>query len=192
MVIVSNSILNIYCRSSFLNKYRFIYFKICLVILTIVSRFIHIFLILIMLLINTILLIYIGAKNLLLSILSIWLVLSSLIIAIDYLFSTLTLSVLINLIYGFTTFTSLSLFYLTTPPKHLEKLIGFNVFTITYLFLNYYIEQIIDLINILRARGWSSFINIFKYKYFLRIVVVFLVTRINECIDALKARGASE
>lgn len=145
-----------------------------------------------MLLINTILLIYIGAKNLLLSILSIWLVLSSLIIAIDYLFSTLTLSVLINLIYGFATFTSLSLFYLTTPPKHLEKLIGFNVFTITYLFLNYYIEQIIDLINILRARGWSSFINIFKYKYLLRIVVVFLVTRINECIDALKARGASE
>lgn len=192
MALLDNVIFNTQYRPCFLNKYSAIYIKIALLILTIVSRFIHIFLIITMLTINTILLIYISAGKFLLKILFIWIALSSVIISIDYLFSTLTISVLLNLIYGFTTFTSLSLFYLTTPPRHIERFLGFNIFTLTYLFLNYYVEQIVNLINILRARGWNPVVNIFKYKYFLRIVAVFLVTRINECMDVLKARGIEE
>lgn len=181
--------LSIQHKSGFLNRYRCIYLKICLVVLTIVSRFISMYLTLSLLSLNTLLLTIIGAGKLLLVTLIIWIGLSSVIIGIDYVFSTFTLNVVVNLVYGFTTFTAFSLFYLTTPPKHVEKLIGFNVFSLTYLFLYYYVGELIELVNTLRARGWDSTHSILRYKYVLRITTVFIVTRINEAVDILRARG---
>lgn len=185
-------IVTIQNKNSFLHRYEAIYLKLVLLITTICSRFINIYSIILMLFINTLLLIYINAKRIVLSMFSIWVVLSFIIMTVDFFTSTLTLDVFINLVYGFTTFTSLTLFYLSTSPRYLRMFIGFNVISLTYHFLGYSIKLILDLIDVLKARGWELSPRISSQKYLLRAFAVLLTTRLLEVEEALKARGLEE
>ncbi|MEM4619357.1 MAG: hypothetical protein QW607_04000 [Desulfurococcaceae archaeon] len=179
-------------KCSLLHREDFLFLKILLLIITIISRFTSIYLMFSILVFNILLLIYIGVRRILLFIFILWLILSSIVVLIDMLFSTLTVNVLFNLVYGLTTFTGLILFYSTTPPSHIENIIGLNTFSLTYLFLNHYVKQVVEMINILRARGLDLTLNIWHSKYLMRIIVVFIVFRINELLSILKARGVEE
>ncbi|MEM3980843.1 MAG: hypothetical protein QXF79_06275 [Ignisphaera sp.] len=99
---------------------------------------------------------------------------------------------MLNLVYGFTTFTALTLLYSTTTPTQIRKLVGFNVFSITYLFFGYSVKLVVDLIDTIRARGWTFSYNPFKYRYLIRAFTVLLISRISETMDILKARGLEE
>lgn len=192
MAEVINEVLYLQSKSSHLHSYKAIYLKISLIALAILSRFIHFYAILIALAMNVTLLIYVGAKKVLATIFTLWCALAAVIILLDTLFSTLTIDVVLNLVYGFTTFTALTLLYSTTTPTQIRKLIGFNVVSITYLFFGYSVKLVADLIDILRARGWVFSYNPLKYRYLLRAFTVLLISRISETVDTLKARGLEE
>lgn len=190
MVNVVEELTYLQTKTTYLHNYNLLYLKIVLTILVIISRFIHIYIVLLLLVINVALLLYIGAKRVLITTFSLWCILSSFLLAVNYLMSTISIDILFNLVYGFTTFTTLTLFFVTTPPSHLRKLLGLNAISLTYLFLGYSIKLVLDLIDILRARGWQP--RITNQKYLLRSFSVLLVMRISEVEEALKARGVEE
>ncbi|MEM4441898.1 MAG: hypothetical protein QXN02_03170 [Ignisphaera sp.] len=185
-------VLEIQYGRTFLHSYRAIYLKTVLVLMTLVSRALGLYVMIIVLIFNTIMLAYAGALRLYLRVLLLWLMLSSIIIAIDYLFASLSLIVFLNLLYGFTSFTSLALFFITTPPQHIRKVIGFNALSLSYLFLRLALRDVVDIVDALRARGWSIGGNPLKHVYALRAVGNSLITKINYSIDSIKARGLEE
>jgi len=179
-------------KSTALHSYKAIYLKIFLTALTILSRFIHLHVILIFLAINVFLLLYVGAKRILATVFALWCMLTSAIILLDMIFTTLTIDVILNLVYGFTTFTSIIFFYVTTPPTQIRKFVGFNAVSLTYLFFGYSVKLVADLIDTVKARGWVYSYNPIKYRYLLRAFTVLLISRISEIVDALRARGVEE
>lgn len=189
---IARELLSIPYKSTPLHGFNALYFKLFLLALTISSRLAGAPVVVATLAINTLLLMYVGARRLYATLLAIWLVASAVLMALNALLGTLTQDVALNLAYGFNTFTGFSLFYLTTPPRHLKKLVGFNVFSIAYSSLGYSIKLVAELVDVLRARGWDYSANAYKHIYVLRTFAALLVARIEECVDALKARGADE
>lgn len=174
---------------SLLHSYRAICLKFALIALSLAARFIDLYAMLIALSLNLFLMVYVGARRVLLAALALWLLLSSTVIAIDVAFSTLTTDVIQNLVYGFTTFTAIALFYMTTPPVQVRRLLGFNVLSLSYLLLGYALKLVTDLLDGLRARGWDYGLNPYGYRYPLRAFAVMLMVRTSEYLDALRARG---
>jgi hypothetical protein len=179
-------------KTTILHDYRAIYFKLALLILTMFSRAMNLYLILALMTVNLALLLCVGARKLIVITSLSWFTLSSVIILLNIVLSTFKVDIVVNLIYAYTTFTSLALFYVTTPPRHIRKLLGFNVVSLTYLFMGYSARILADTINALRARGLNSFHRYYNYKYLLRAFMVILVTRITEVEEALKARGVGD
>lgn len=179
-------------KSTLLHRYEVIYLKLILVFLTLASRALNLYMILVFIIVNSILLIYVGARKLLLFAFISWCILTSVIVSLNMLFSTFKVDILVNLIYGFATFTSLFLFYSTTPPRHMRKLIGFNVFSLTYLYLGYSARILLDSLNALKARGLNLSFDQHSYRNLLKVFIVLLVTRIVEAEEALKARGVED
>ncbi|MCS7139112.1 MAG: hypothetical protein N3F04_02245 [Candidatus Nezhaarchaeota archaeon] len=192
MAQVIEEVLNLHYKPTFLHSYNVIYLKVTLIILALLSRIISPYFMFTVLIINSSLLIYAGAKRVLLTVSALWSLLTSIIVVIDLAFSTLTMMVVYNLIHGFTTFTALTLFYVTTPPKHIRKLLGFNMISTAYMLFGYSLKLIRDLIDVMRARGWEYTLSPQRHQYILRAFTVLLVTRISESIEALKARGFEE
>jgi energy-coupling factor transport system permease protein len=114
------------------------------------------------------------------------------IVLLDLAFSTLTLSVFFNLVYGFTTFTALALLYLTTTPRQVRGVLGFNALSLAYLFLGHSIKLVGELVDVMRARGWSPSLSPRTYAYPLRAFASLLVSRSTEVAEALKARGVED
>lgn len=163
--------------------------KFALIALSLATRFIDLYAMLVALLLNLLLMVYVGARRVLLVTLALWLLLSSTVIAIDVTFSTLTTDVIQNLVYGFTTFTAIALFYVTTPPAQVRRLLGFNALSLSYLLLGHALKLVTDLLDSLRARGWGYGLNPYSYRYPLRAFAVMLITKTSEYLDALRARG---
>jgi len=179
-------------KTTILHDYKAIYFKIALLVLTMLSRAMNLYLILALMALNLALLLYVGARKLIVLTSLSWFTLSSIIIILNMVLSTFKVNIVINLIYAYATFTSLALFYVTTPPGHIRKLLGFNVVSLTYLFVGYSTRILADTVNALRARGLNSFYRYSNYKYLLRAFMVLLVTRVMEAEEALKARGVGD
>ena len=176
-------------KVSILHHPRAMYFKILLVVTTLISRFIHPYLVLAIILLNTPILVYYGLKKTLLYIAIAWTTLSSIIIGLDILLGSFKLDYLYNLLYGYASFTSILLFFSTTTPREIRRLIGFNVLSISYLFLDYSYRVLTDTLHSLQARGLTPSRNLSWVKYLLRSIIVILVIRINEVEEALRARG---
>ncbi|MEM0004983.1 MAG: hypothetical protein QXN97_06600, partial [Desulfurococcaceae archaeon] len=138
-------------KTTILHDYKAIYFKIALLVLTMLSRAMNLYLILALMALNLALLLYVGARKLIVLTSLSWFTLSSIIILLNMVLSTFKVNIVINLIYAYTTFTSLVLFYVTTPPGHIRKLLGFNVVSLTYLFVGYSARILADTVNTLRA-----------------------------------------
>lgn len=189
MVKLLEEIIELHTKSTVLHRYEYIYLKLLLVILTLASRAVNLHVILAFIVVNSVLLIYVGAGALLALAFISWCFLTSIIISLNILFSTFKTGIVVNLIYGFASFTSLFLFYSTTPPGHIRKLLGFNVISLTYLYLGYSMRILLDALNALKARGLSPSFKLLDYKYLLRSFTVLLITRIMETEVALKARG---
>jgi energy-coupling factor transport system permease protein len=138
---------------------------------------------------NTPILVYYGLKKTLLYIAVAWTTLSSIIIGLDILLGSFKLDYLYNLLYGYASFTSILLFFSTTTPREIRRLIGFNVLSLSYLFLDYSYRVLTDALHSLQARGLTPSRNLSWVKYLLRSTIVLLVIRINEVEEALRARG---
>lgn len=174
-------------RRTILHNYRAIYFKLLLVVLVVASRFISIHLVPLLLLVDTLILLYIGVRRILLATFTTWVFLALLITSINLLLGSFKQEYFYNLVYGFTTFTATLLFFATTTPRDLRRLIGFNTLTLSYLFLDYSYKLVVDTIQSLQARGWRAGPS--STKYLLRAFGVLLVTRLKEVEEALRARG---
>lgn len=192
MVKIANEILELQQGKTFLHSYRVFYIKILIIVIALASRVLGFYTMLFTTILTTILILYVKALYLYIYTLSAWLMLSSIIMLLNYVFSTLSLEVILNLVYGFTSFTSLALFFITTPPKHVRMVIGFNAFSLAYLFLRTSIKDMTDVIDVLKARGWSAGANPLNYIYMFRAIGITLITKINNSIDSIKARGAEE
>lgn len=192
MASVFEEALQLQSGSTLLHGFKAVYFKFVLVSLTVITRFIHPYAVPVALLVNIALLIYVGAKRVLVFVFVVWCALASIICLIDLALFTFTLSVVLNLVYGFATFSSLALFYVTTPPRYVRKLLGLNAVSLTYLFLDYSVKLVGDLLDILKARGWAPSARPSMYTYPLRALVVLMVSRVVEVTEALRARGVEE
>ena len=118
-----------------------------------------------------------------------YMVLSGIIVGIDYLTGTFSLRVLKLMVYGYTTFTAIALFYVTTPPHHLRRYLGLNSLTLAYLIIHYTLNEVIEITSSLKARGWEPKLNPLKYIGLLYNSLMLMVTRITYIEDSLKARG---
>lgn len=174
---------------SLLHRYRALYLKVLLIAVSLATRFIDLYAMLASASVNLLLMLYAGARRLPIAVATLWLIMSSIVIAIDVAFSTLTIDVIYNLVYGFTTFTAIALFYITTPPAHVRRLLGLNVFSLSYLLIGYSVKLVADLVDSLRARGWRYGLNPYSYRYLLRAFAVMLISRTSEYVEALRARG---
>lgn len=192
MVELRSEVIESQSRSTLLHRYELIYFKLLLVLLTLVSRAVGTPMILALVAFNSALLIYVGGKKLFITSFISWCALTLLILLLNTLFSTFRVEIFVNLLYGFTTFTSFALFYLTTTPAHVRKLVGFNVVSLTYLYFGHSTELLLNTIYVLRARGLSISHRELNFKYVLRAFSTLLVTRIVEAEEALRARGVED
>lgn len=172
-----------------LHSFKAVYLKLAIVLFATISRFAHPHAVPVALVINVVILVCVGATRIMLAVLAAWSALALVVCLLDLAFSTFTLNVILNLVYGFTTFTSLALFYVTTPPRHLRKLVGLNAVSLTYLLLGYSINLVRDLLDILRARGWSYSAKPTLYVYPLRALAALMINRVAEVEETLKARG---
>ncbi len=179
-------------KRTLLHVPRALYMKVALVIVAVASRFLHLYVAAAVLSTAVALLLYVGAKRVLVATFAFWCALASVIVSLDIALSTLTPSVLFNLMYGFATFTSLALLYLTTPPRQVREVLGFNAFSLAYTFLGYSIKLASELMDVMRAKGWSSSLSPRAYAYPLRAFASLLVARVAEVAEALKARGVED
>jgi len=175
-----------------LHARKALYLKAALVIAAVISRFLHFYATVAVLIVAVALMLHVGAKRVLAATFALWCALASVIAVLDFAFSTLTLSVLFNLVYGFATFTSLALLYLTTPPRQVRGVLGFNALSLAYTFLGHSIKLVGDLFDVMRARGWSPSLSPRAYVYPLRAFASLLVARGTEVVEALRARGVED
>ena len=189
MAQVIKEALNLQRGSTLIHKHVALLPKLTLIALALASLFMGLYAMIALLVVNTALLVYAGARRLLLVVFSLWGLLSLVIVALDYVFATLTISVVYNLIHAFTTFTALSLFLATTPPSHVRALLGPGALYLSYLYLNYSLKLVEDLVYALKARGMSFRLSLREYQYLLRAFTTLLAVRIAESTEALRARG---
>ena len=166
--------------------------KVVLVSAAVASRFLHFYATAAVLVVAVALTLYVGAKRVLATTFALWCALASVIAVLDLAFSTLTLSVLFNLAYGFATFTSLALLYLTTPPRQVREVLGLNALSLAYMFLGHSIKLVSEFMDIMRARGWSPSLRPRAYTHPLRAFASLLVARNTEVAEALRARGVED
>jgi energy-coupling factor transport system permease protein len=189
---LAEEVLAVQSKRTLLHVHKALYLKVALVIAALASRFLHFYVMVVVLAVALALMLYVGAWRVLVTTLALWSTLASLIVLLDLAFSTLTLSVFFNLVYGFTTFATLALLYLTTPPRQVRDVLGFNALSLAYLFLSHSIKLVGELIDVMRARGWSPSLSPRAYAYPLRALAFLLVSRSTEVTEALKARGVED
>ncbi len=139
--------------------------------------------------VNSLLHLYARTIRLLLYTSVLWIATSSVIITIDYLFTTLSLSTLILLIHGYASFTSMAIFVSTTPPHQLSKLVGLNTFTLTYTLLRSALQDLIEAIDSLKSRGWRGSINVLSYMKVIYAASTVILIRMKDLEESLMARG---
>ncbi|WFO74854.1 cobalt transporter [Desulfurococcaceae archaeon MEX13E-LK6-19] len=139
--------------------------------------------------INIAMLIFIHAYRVLAGTTISYLFLSSIIILIDYLSGTLTTSVIRVIVYGYTSFTAIALFYTTTPPYHLRHYLGLNALTLAYLIIHDTLNEVAEIMYSLKARGWEPGLNPLKYIGLLYTSLMIMIMRISHIEDSLRARG---
>ncbi|MCS7128246.1 MAG: hypothetical protein N3E36_03600 [Sulfolobales archaeon] len=139
--------------------------------------------------VNALLHLYTRTIKLLLYTLALWIATSAVIIAVDYLFATLSLSTIILLIHGYASFTSMALFVSTTPPHQLRELMGLNTLTLTYTLLRSTLQDLIEAIDSLKSRGWRESINVLSYIKVVYIASTVILIRMKDLEESLAARG---
>jgi len=139
--------------------------------------------------VNALLHLYARTTRLLLYTLALWIVTSTAIITIDYLFTTLSSSTIILLIHGYASFTSMAIFVSTTPPHQLRELMGLNTLTLTYTLLRSTLQDLIEVIDSLKSRGWKKSINVLSYVKVVYAASTVILIRMRDLEESLTARG---
>lgn len=157
-----------------------VYLKLLMVLVAILSRFIHPFVVATLAITGACLLARERARKLLVAVTFAW------ILAVAYRYAlslgALKFEHLVNMLYGYTTFTWLAFFVATTTPQEMRKLFGFNVFTLSYTFLTYSIMLVNSAVESAIARGVGL-------RYLLRSVAVLTVLRTEEAVETVEVRG---
>ncbi|MEZ0290364.1 MAG: hypothetical protein ABWJ42_04665 [Sulfolobales archaeon] len=178
-------------RKSFLHEENMVLVKLLYLVFVVASFFTkNIFIELIIVLLNVLLFLVIRFYRTLLFTLLIWLGLAATIIPIDLIARTLDERVFFNLLYGYSTLTTISLFYITTPPAHLRRLLGLNTLTLAYTLLRSFLLEIIEIVDTYRVRGLDLGI-IYLHRYASIIYTSLNVALLREDIlrNSLRARG---
>lgn len=139
--------------------------------------------------VNALLHLYARTTRLLLYTLALWIATSTVIITIDYLFATLSLSTIILLTHGYASFTSMAIFVSTTPPHQLRELVGLNTLTLTYTLLRSTLQDLVEAIDSLKSRGWRESINVLSYIKVIYAASTVILIRMKDLEESLVARG---
>ncbi len=117
---------------------------------------------------------------------------ATLIVLIDYIAGTLNSTVVKLLLFGYTSFISITLFYATTPIQQIYDRLGRNVLTLSLLMLHNIVAELNMIIEAKKVRGWEPGLN--PYNHFLIVFEAVKITymRIEEITTALKTRGVDE
>ncbi len=115
--------------------------------------------------------------------------LSLIIVLVDYFSGTLTTSVIRVIVYGYTSFTAIALFYTTTPPYHLRYYLGLNALTLAYLIVHDTLNEVAEIMYSLKARGWEPGLNPLRYIGLLYTSLMIMIMRMSHLEDSLRSRG---
>lgn len=177
-------------RDSFLHREKMFPYKIALLLIVAVSfLYMNIYVYMILALIGIIHFLLIREYRIILYSLLVYIPPALLIVLIDYLAGTLSYKIIATLIFGYTSFIYILLFYATTPIQQLYKYFGRNVFTLSLLMLHNIVAELYEVIESKRTRGWEPGFNI--YNHFLLVFEAIRITiiRIEEITVALRSRG---
>ncbi len=112
-----------------------------------------------------------------------------LIIGIDYLAGTLNIRVIELLLFGYTSFTGMILFYATTPIQQLYDMFGRNPLTMAMLMLHNVVAELYSIVESKKIRGWEPGWNLYRHFIIVFEAIRLLNIRLYEITIALKSRG---
>lgn len=177
-------------RKTILHTKKALFFKLVLLIVTALSFIFMNNLIYITIIVFSIsMFMYIKEFKIIGESLLIYLPPTMLIILIDYLAGTLTPKIISLLLFGYTSFLVILLFYATTPIQQIYDVFGRNIITLALLMLHNIVAELNEVIESKRIRGWEPGWNILNHFLIVFEGIRLMVLRINTIVDALRARG---